>query len=77
MKKSESAEVENILAYIFLIVGILNIILFIDTILTDSGAEYQFLSVRTNKTINSVLYGLIAAFLLIAGNKMLKKTYKL
>ena len=73
MKKYSPVKVENALAYILLIVGVLNIILFIDTILTDSGAEYEFLSVGTNKTINSIFYGSIAAFLLIAGNKMLKK----
>ncbi|WKK66008.1 hypothetical protein [Lutimonas zeaxanthinifaciens] len=73
MKKYSPVKVENALAYILLIVGVLNIILFIDTILTDSGAEYEFLSVATNQTINSIFYGSIAAFLLIAGNKMLKK----
>lgn len=66
-------KLEKALAYILLNVGILNIILFIDTILTDSRAEYEFLSIETNKSINAIFYGLIAAFLLIAGNKMLKK----
>ena len=73
MKKHRPVKFYTALAYIFIIVGFLNIILFIDTILTDSGAEYQFLSLGTNKTINSIFYGTIAAFLLIAGNKMLKK----
>lgn len=69
-------KIEKTLAYIFLIVGIVNLILFFDTILTASGKEYQFLSIATNKTINSVFYGIIAAFLLIVGNKMLKEPNK-
>jgi hypothetical protein len=64
---------DKALAYILLIAGVLNFILFIDTLLTDDGAEYLFLSIETNKTINSILFGSIAAFLMIAGNKMLKK----
>lgn len=65
------------LAYVFLIVGILNFIFLVDTILTDPEIEFSIFSIVTTKTINIIYYGVVCVFLLFAGIYIMKNNNKL
>lgn len=61
--------------YLFLLVGIGNLLMMIDTLLSDPDQTFSLFSVRTSKTINVVFYALISCFLIFVGihqNKQLK-----
>jgi len=61
--------------FLFLLVGIGNLLMMIDTLLTDGDQIYSIFSIQTNKAINVAFYALISCFLIYAGihqNKRLK-----
>ena len=55
------------LAYLFLIVGLLNAIALLDTILSDSNLSYTIFSFPTNKEINITFYAILSFILFYTG----------
>ena len=64
---------KKLLMYLFLIVGFGNMLMLIDTLLTDTGHSFTLFSLPTNKLINSLFYAFIAGFLLYMGIDQMKK----
>lgn len=62
------------LAYIFLAVGLMNVISLLDTILSDPGISYTIFSIPTTKTINISFYAILSVILFYAGIGEYKKT---
>ena len=51
---------QNNVAYIFLTVGILNLIFLVDTIFTEAQVDYYIFSIKTSKSINMTYYAIIS-----------------
>jgi len=65
------------LAYVFFIVGILNFVFLVDTILTDPAIEFSIFSMATTKTINIIYYGVICIILFFAGIYIIRNNKKI
>jgi hypothetical protein len=61
------------LAYLFLAVGLLNVISLLDTILSDPNISFTIFSIPTSKTINIVFYAILSLILIYAGIGEYKK----
>ena len=58
---------QNNVAYIFLTVGILNLIFLVDTIFTEAQVDYYIFSIKTSKSINMTYYANISVLLFLIG----------
>ncbi len=65
------------LAYIFLLVAILNLVFLVDTLLTKENVDYYIFSIETSKSINLMYYAISFLLLFIIGIVLLnQKTNK-
>lgn len=64
------------LAYVFLCVGIINLVFLLDTIVTHPENEFSLFSIATNKKTNIIYYGIIGGFLSFTGIYLLKNNTK-
>ena len=53
--------------FVFLSIGILNLIFLVDTIVTDPIEEFKIFSLKSSKTINILYYFIVAMILIGAG----------
>jgi len=67
---------QNNIAYIFLIVAILNLAFFIDTIFTKANVDYYIFSIKTSKSINLMYYAIISLLLLLTGAIILYRNHQ-
>jgi len=58
---------QNNIAYIFISVGILNLVFLIDTIYTESNVDFYIFSIKTSKSINIMYYAIISLLLFLTG----------
>ena len=58
---------QNNIAYIFLVVAILNLVFFVDTIFTKANVDYYIFSIETSKSINLMYYAVISLLLFLIG----------
>lgn len=58
---------QNNVAYIFLIVGILNLVFLVDTIFTEAQVDFYIFSIKTSKSINMMYYAIISVLLFLTG----------
>ena len=63
----------KIWVYLFLLVGMGNLIMMIDTILSEPDQNFSVFSIHTGKWINVAYYGAIALFLIYLGFNENKK----
>ena len=73
-------KIKTNLAYVFLCIGILNVLFLIDTILTDPEIEFFLFMNSSSKAINVFYYGITSAILFLAtyfmlNNKKIKKCH--
>ncbi len=57
----------QIWSFLFLLVGIGNLLMLIDILLSDGEDSYSLLSITTSKAINATFYALMSCFLIYAG----------
>ena len=74
--KQGNMNFEKFLVYLFLFVGIGNLLMMIDILLTDQSEAYHLFSYSTSKEINTAFYALISIFLIYAGALQHKKNTK-
>ncbi len=67
---------QNNIAYIFLIVAILNLVFFVDTIFTKANVDYYIFSIKTSKSINLIYYAIISLLLLLTGTIILYRNHQ-
>ena len=67
---------QNNIAYIFLIVAILNLAFFIDTIFTKANVDYYIFSIKTSKSINLMYYAVISLLLFLIGAIILYQNHQ-
>ena len=53
--------------FVFLSIGILNLIFLVDTIVTDPIEEFKIFSLKSSKTINILYYFIVAMILIGTG----------
>ena len=58
---------QNNIAYIFLSVGILNLVFLLDTMFTEANVDFYIFSIKTSKSINIMYYAIISLFLFLTG----------
>ena len=63
-------------AYIFLIVGILNLVFLVDTIFTEAQVDFYIFSIKTSKSINMVYYAIISVLLFLTGLIILYRNHQ-
>lgn len=61
------------IAYIFLIVAILNLVFLADTLLTQADVDYYIFSIKTSKSINLMYYAISFLLLFIIGMILLNQ----
>ena len=54
-------------AYVFISVGILNLVFLVDTIFTEANVDYYIFSIKTSKSINIMYYAIISLLLFLTG----------
>ena len=57
----------KILAYLFLVVGLMNAIALLDTILSDGNLSFTIFSFPTSKEINITFYAILSFILFYTG----------
>ncbi len=67
---------QNNIAYIFIIVAILNLVFFIDTIFTKANVDYYIFSIETSKSINLMYYAIISLLLFLIGTIILYQNHQ-
>jgi len=67
---------QNNIAYIFIIVAILNLAFFIDTIFTKANVDYYMFSMETSKSINLMYYAIISLLLFLIGTIILYRNHQ-
>jgi len=67
---------QNNVAYIFLIVGILNLVFLIDTIFTEAQVDFYIFSIKTSKSINMLYYAIISVLLFLTGLIILYRNHQ-
>ena len=67
---------QNNVAYIFLIVGILNLVFLVDTIFTEAQVDFYIFSIKTSKSINLMYYAIISVLLFLTGLIILYRNHK-
>ncbi len=67
---------QNNIAYIFLIVAILNLVFFVDTIFTKANVDYYIFSIKTSKSVNLMYYALISLLLFLSGAIILYQNHQ-
>ncbi len=58
---------------LFLVIGIMNVISFFDTLLAKESEAFHFLSFSTSKTINLIIYLVLAVILFAAALRIKSK----
>jgi len=67
---------QNNVAYIFLIVGILNLVFLVDTIFTEAQVDFYIFSIKTSKSINMMYYAIISVLLFLTGLIILYRNHQ-
>jgi hypothetical protein len=67
---------QNNIAYIFLVVAILNLVFFVDTIFTKANVDYYIFSIKTSKSINLMYYAVISLLLFLIGAIILYQNHQ-
>jgi hypothetical protein len=67
---------QNNIAYIFLVVAILNLVFFVDTIFTKANVDYYIFSIETCKSINLMYYAVISLLLFLIGAIILYQNHQ-
>ena len=67
---------QNNIAYIFLLVAILNLVFFVDTIFTKANVDYYIFSIETSKSINLMYYAVISLLLFLIGAIILYQNHQ-
>jgi hypothetical protein len=67
---------QNNIAYIFLVVAILNLVFFVDTIFTKANVDYYIFSIETSKSINLMYYAVISLLLFLIGAIILYQNHQ-
>jgi len=67
---------QNNVAYIFLIVGILNLVFLVDTLITDAHVDFYIFSLKTSKSINVMYYAIISVLLFLTGLIILYRNHQ-
>ena len=57
----------KIWVFLFLLVGVGNLLMMVDTILTSQDQVFTIFSIRTSKWINVVFYSIVASVLIYTG----------
>ena len=74
--KPRDRNFNEFLVYLFLFVGIGNLLMMIDTLLTDKDEAYHLFSYTTSKAFNASFYALVTVFLIYAGMLQHRKNTK-
>lgn len=61
------------IAYIFLIVAVLNLVFFVDTVMTRVNVDYYIFSIKTSKSINLMYYAISFLLLFLIGMILLNQ----
>ena len=67
---------QNNIAYIFLVVAILNLVFFVDTIFTKANVDYYIFSIESSKSINLMYYAVISLLLFLIGAIILYQNHQ-